>query len=87
MSALYFVRESDLVVAVTEHLCQPMVTAFGLRMVPIPLDLPAVPAILAWHQRYDNDRAHSWIRNLVRETLQAVSHPGGDTVPNERDWR
>lgn len=73
MAALYFVKNSDMVVAVAEHLCEPMVSALGLRSIPIPLDLPTVPAIIAWHQRYDNDKAHSWIRNLVRETLQATS--------------
>ena len=75
-AALQFVRESDIVVAVSEHMCRPMVNALGLRTVPIPLDLPPVPLIHAWHQRYDSDKAHTWLRAQVRQTLQAIFRPG-----------
>lgn len=73
-AALHFVHESDMVVAVAERMCEALVRALGLQMVAIPLDLPAVTVIHAWHQRYDNDRAHTWLRNQVRETLLAVFH-------------
>lgn len=78
-AALHFVRESDMVVAVPEYVCRPMVSALGLRTVPIPLDLPPVPIIHAWHQRYDGDKAHAWLRGHVRETLRAVYRPGKPT--------
>jgi DNA-binding transcriptional LysR family regulator len=74
-TALHFARESDMVVAVPEYMCRPVVRALGLRTVPIPLDLSPVPVIHAWHQRYDSDRAHTWLRGQVRETLQAVCRP------------
>lgn len=74
-AALHFVHQSDVVVAVPEDICQPMVSAFNLRTLPIPLDLLSVPVIQAWHRRYDNDKAHTWLRTQVREVLQTVFRP------------
>ena len=31
----------------------------------LPFPLPAVPAICSWHQRYNTDPAHSWLREQV----------------------
>lgn len=76
-AALQFVSQSDIVVAVPERMCGPTVRALGLRTLPVPLDLPSVPGVQAWHQRYDGDRAHAWLRGQVREVLQTVFRPGG----------
>jgi DNA-binding transcriptional LysR family regulator len=75
-AALYFVRRSDLVVAVPERVCRPMVDALGLDTLRIPFNLPAIPIIQAWHQRYDNDRAHTWLRSQIRAALESLLHPG-----------
>ncbi|MBW8802212.1 MAG: LysR family transcriptional regulator, partial [Streptomyces sp.] len=40
-----------------------------------PLPLPDVPLYLLWHQRYDNDRAHTWLRDLATDTVQALFTP------------
>lgn len=68
-AALYIVQHSDLVVTAPERVCAPMIEALGLRTRPIPLDLPTIPMILAWHQRYEGDRAHRWLREQVRAAL------------------
>jgi DNA-binding transcriptional LysR family regulator len=76
-SALQFIGQTDLMVSVPQFIAQPMVIALGLRTRPIPLELQSVPVIQAWHQRYDGDRAHVWLRGLVKTMLQAVCDPGG----------
>jgi DNA-binding transcriptional LysR family regulator len=74
-AALHIVRQTDLVVAVPERVCQPMISELGLRTRPMPVDLPPVSIIHAWHQRYDGDRAHSWLRSQVQATLDMLLHP------------
>jgi DNA-binding transcriptional LysR family regulator len=71
-AALRFIRDSDLLVAVPERMTHPLAGELGVRIRSLPLDLPPVPVIVAWHQRYDNDRAHAWLRGQVRAALQAV---------------
>lgn len=68
-AALYLVAQSEFMVAVPEHMCSPTLTKLGLRTRTLPFDLPPVPIVLAWHQRYDNDRPHMWLRARIRESL------------------
>ena len=37
----------------------------GLRVLPIPLELPAVPIYMIWHETRRNDAAHRWLREIV----------------------
>ncbi|WP_420998175.1 LysR family transcriptional regulator [Cupriavidus sp. 30B13] len=71
-AALLFVRQSDLVVAVPERMCGAAVAALGLATLPLPLKLAEVPVNHAWHQRYDTDNAHAWLRAMVREAMATV---------------
>ncbi|MEU9454171.1 LysR family transcriptional regulator [Streptomyces sp. NPDC048277] len=47
-----------------------------LRTYPLPVETPAVPAVLAWHARHDRDAAHRWLRTLVADTLMAIGRDG-----------
>lgn len=73
-AALHFVRGSDMVVTIPDHLCGPGTTAPELCTKPLPLDIPPVAIIQAWHQRYHDDKAHIWLRDRVREGLLALLH-------------
>ncbi len=52
-----------------------LVARGGVAELPPPLPLAEVPLYLLWHQRYDNDHAHTWLRDLATETLQALFTP------------
>ncbi|MGW5774010.1 LysR family transcriptional regulator [Streptomyces longwoodensis] len=67
-AALEFVRGSDLLISVPEATARSAAAA-GLAVLPLPLDLPLAPVYLSWHQRYDTDQAHRWLRGLAREAL------------------
>ena len=36
----------------------------GLRVLEIPLELPAVPIYMIWHETRRNDAAHLWLMSL-----------------------
>ncbi|MEV8437969.1 LysR family transcriptional regulator [Actinosynnema sp. NPDC051121] len=65
-AAFAFARGSDLVVTVPEATAR---SAAGLALLPLPLEVPPAPVYLLWHQRYDTDRAHGWLRDLARTAL------------------
>jgi DNA-binding transcriptional LysR family regulator len=71
-AALDLVAGSDLVVVVAERVCQEAWRQRGLRVRPMPLTLPPVPVILAWHHRHDTDPAHAWLRDRTRDALHAI---------------
>ncbi|WP_330343544.1 LysR family transcriptional regulator [Streptomyces longwoodensis] len=74
-AALEFVRGSDLLISVPEATARAAAADLGLAVLPLPLDLPLAPVYLSWHQRYDTDPAHRWLRGLARSALAL----GGDT--------
>ncbi|GAA4075803.1 LysR family transcriptional regulator [Streptomyces hundungensis] len=68
-AALEFARDSDLLVSVPEATTRSAVADLGLAVLPLPLELPSAPIYLSWHQRYDTDQAHAWLRGLARAAL------------------
>ncbi len=47
----------------------------GLRVFPIPHELPPVPIYMIWHETRRNDAAHRWLRELV--VAELVAFPRG----------
>jgi DNA-binding transcriptional LysR family regulator len=72
--ALQLARLSDLVVTVPDVTSRGLLVDFGLVARPLPLDVPPVPIRLAWHQRYDSDPGHTWLREQARAVL--LAQPG-----------
>jgi DNA-binding transcriptional LysR family regulator len=75
--ALIFASSADVLVPVPERLSHPLVDALGLVTRPMPFDLPPVPVILAWHQRYDGDLAHKWLRGRIEAALKVLLEKSG----------
>ncbi|MFD9699610.1 LysR family transcriptional regulator [Lentzea sp. NPDC059081] len=71
-SALQIAAASDVLVTTTTVLCRPLIEAFGLVTRPLPAESPEAPVNCNWHQRYDSDLAHAWLRDQVRATLTDV---------------
>lgn len=71
-SALYFASQTDLVVTVPRRMCRPTLESLGLVTRELPFEIPEVALHLAWHQRYDNDRAHAWLRGTIRSAFAVV---------------
>jgi len=79
-TALQFVRHHDLVAAVPQLISRPLLDDLGLHTRPLPLTMPTIPIHLAWHQRYDNDPAHAWLRGQVRTALHHACNPTDDAT-------
>ncbi|MET9697305.1 LysR family transcriptional regulator [Streptomyces sp. NPDC006529] len=70
--ALGLARDTDLVVTLPEAVTRAAREHLGLAALPPPLALPDVPLHLLWHQRYENDRAHAWLRERATEIIQTL---------------
>ncbi|MER5726865.1 LysR family transcriptional regulator [Streptomyces sp. NPDC002138] len=73
--ALQLALGSDLVVTMPDAVTRAAREQLGLVTLPLPLPLPDVPLYLLWHQRYDEDRAHAWLRDLATETVRGLFAP------------
>lgn len=70
--ALHLALDTDLVVTVPEAVTRAARDRLGLVTLPLPVEMPDVPLYLVWHRRYDEDRAHAWLRDLATETVRTL---------------
>jgi DNA-binding transcriptional LysR family regulator len=68
-TALHVVARGGAVMTGQEAVCRPLIDAFGLTTEPLPFALPPAPIVVTWHQRYDTDTAHAWLRDEVRAAI------------------
>lgn len=79
-AGLEFVRESDLLVTAPESTTHTPAADLGLVLVPLPFELPSAAVYLSWHQRYDTDPAHVWLRSLARTALAGPARGRNQTT-------
>ncbi|WP_306215883.1 LysR family transcriptional regulator [Actinoplanes sp. RD1] len=71
-TAVHLISHSDSLLTVPAAIWRPLVDAFGLTVAPLPFAAPQPPIVCTWHQRYDSDPAHAWLRAQVRAALGTV---------------
>ncbi len=71
-AALEFVRDSDLVVTIPQSTARTGAADLGLVLLALPLQLPPAAVYMSWHQRYDTDPAHIWLREHARTALTSA---------------
>lgn len=71
-AAFQFARGSDLVVTAPESTAHPAAADLSLALLPLPLEVPPASVYLSWHQRYETDRAHRWLRGLARTAFSSA---------------
>lgn len=71
-TAANIIANGDAVLTTPELTWRPLLAAFGLVTAPLPIPLPTPPINCGWHQRYDTDPAHTWLRDQVREAFREI---------------
>jgi DNA-binding transcriptional LysR family regulator len=72
-SMLRVVAESDLLGSTWRQVALRSVReVHGLRIYPIPFEIPPVPVYMVWHESFDQDAGHSWLRDALRDIYRAL---------------
>lgn len=72
VSALWMLRDTDLVGSCYERLEGAAVRAIGLRTFEIPFELEPVPICQVWQVGHDSDSAHIWLRSSIRKVVSGT---------------
>ena len=83
MAAPLIVARSDLLLTGPSTLIRYFAELVPLQVLRPPIDLPTFPEEAHWHQRFDQDPAHTWLRNLVKKTARNF---GLKERPRKRTW-
>ncbi|MEU6171940.1 LysR family transcriptional regulator [Streptantibioticus parmotrematis] len=62
-TALQLAADMGLVVTVPDATTREARARYGLVALPLPFGPRATHLYLTWHHRFDNDRAHTWLRD------------------------
>ncbi len=65
LSAPHFIISSDMLWSVPAVLAETLARHFPLAIKPHPLPLPTFEVALYWHDRYHQDPANRWLRELL----------------------
>ena len=67
MSLLPIIETSDLVATVPQDLAEICARHADIRIVPAPIDSPAIEVHQYWHARFHQDAANVWLRGVIRK--------------------
>jgi len=71
LAALVVVAETDLFFAAPRERLHPLAARLDLLVVAPPISVPPVPVAAVWHERFDAEPAHQFLRTLVVEEVIA----------------
>ncbi len=66
------VAATDYCATLPKLICRRLTLDARLKVVPSPVDLGTFPLHMAWHVRYRQDPAHTWLRTLVADVAGAL---------------
>jgi DNA-binding transcriptional LysR family regulator len=75
MAAPLVIAESDLVLTGPSMLIRYFARLVPLQVLTPPIELPTYPEEAYWHQRFDDDPGHAWLRSLLAKTARGFGLP------------
>jgi DNA-binding transcriptional LysR family regulator len=70
--APFVVSRSNLVATLPRAVAVTSARYMPLRLLELPIDLPAIPIEVMWHARNNQDPGHRWLRTITAETTRAA---------------
>jgi DNA-binding transcriptional LysR family regulator len=65
------VSASDLVACVPSSLARALASHGGVRALALPFDMPLLDISQFWHERFQRDDGHHWLRSIVYELFHS----------------
>jgi DNA-binding transcriptional LysR family regulator len=75
MLAAHLVSQSDMLLALPRRAARRLAPLLPIRIVEMPLQVPAVDIAMYWHERTHHSQPHQWLRALVKELLAPQDAP------------
>jgi DNA-binding transcriptional LysR family regulator len=83
MSAPLVIARSDLLLTGPSMLIGYFAKLVPLQVLQPPIELPTYPEEIYWHERFDDDPPHRWLRALVQSSARGL---GLKVRPSKRSW-
>lgn len=60
------IEVTDLVATLSERAAQYCAKRWAIDVYPLPFETDPIPIYLVWHERFTDDPAHTWLREMVK---------------------
>lgn len=71
----FALASTDMIATLPTSVARGLAAASGTVMLPTPLPLPPLSVSLYWHERYQNDHAHAWMRQCIGAAFDRTLAP------------
>lgn len=78
------VARTELLAVVPEQLARSASEVLPLQVLPLPFDVVRVDVSMIWHERVQQDPAHRWLRETLREIGRRLVLPDRDSGTTDR---
>jgi DNA-binding transcriptional LysR family regulator len=76
------VTGTDRIATIQTRLARTFAATHPIKVLALPVRLPTFEEAMVWHERFDGDEGHAWLRERMRETAAALPE-GESTVRRE----
>jgi DNA-binding transcriptional LysR family regulator len=67
----FVLASTDMISTLPHSVAVPLCPVAGTIMLSTPIHLPPLSIALYWHERYQNDPAHTWLRQCIASVFEA----------------
>lgn len=68
--APHLIARTDLLLTAPQSLAREAARTLPISQRPLPISLPQVSNLMAWHERFERDPAHRWFRDATRRYVR-----------------
>ncbi|WP_209019934.1 LysR family transcriptional regulator [Allopusillimonas soli] len=72
LAVAFVLASSDMIATLPASVGRALAPLSGTIALPAPVPLPPLRISMFWHERYQTDRAHSWLRQYISRELETV---------------
>ena len=71
---------TDRITTITSRLAFKCARTLPLKIIPLPIAIPRLVEVVHWHRAHDQNPAHLWLRQTLKDAVATLPSANGDTA-------
>jgi len=70
LSMPLIIKSTDYICTLPRRIANEYAEGFGMKVLELPLEIPALPLYLIWGEKFDRDPGHIWVRDSIAKLFE-----------------